>query len=448
MISRPKRKSFAGGIHPPEGKLLSAEAAVEVLPTPEQVRIPLLQHLGAPCQPTVKPRTDVALGDVVGQADAFVSAPVHASVTGVTTRQSMTTLPNGRHVPVIPIQSAEQQPLEGDALWDDVFGGAWPTEGLDQHSPQEIAEAARGAGLVGLGGAAFPTHVKLARNEKKPIDVLLINGCECEPYLTADERLMLEAPRPVITGALLARHATGARHVIVCTEDNTPRATDALRQAANGTGIEVLALETKYPQGGEKQLVAAATGKLVPTGGLPLDVGVVVLNVGTAATLARAVVRRKPVTHRIVSVTGGGVNKPKNLLVPIGASYRELIDFAGGLTPDAARVVAGGPMMGFTLGTLDVPVTKGTSGVTVLSRDEIRKTEETTCVRCGRCVDVCPLRLVPTRIALASRSGNLELAQRYHMTACMECGCCAYTCPASIPLVQLIRAGKVMLQKS
>jgi electron transport complex protein RnfC len=448
LISRPKKMSFAGGIHPPERKHLSAEAAVEVLPTPEQVRVPLLQHLGAPCQPTVKPRTEVALGDVVGEADAFVSARVHASVTGATTRRSMATLPNGRHVPVVPIRSAEEQPLEGDALWDDVFGGTWPTEGLDRYPPQRIADAARQAGLVGLGGAAFPTHVKLTRNKEKPIDVLLINGCECEPYLTADERLMLQAPQPVITGALLARHATGARDVIVCIEDNTPQAAHALGRAANGTDIRVRVLKTKYPQGGERQLVAAATGKVVPTGGLPLDVGAVVLNVGTVAALARAVVRQKPLTHRIVSVSGGGVREPKNLLVPIGASYRELIDYAGGLTAEAARVVAGGPMMGFTLGSLDVPVTKGTSGVTVLSRDEVRKAEETTCVRCGRCVDVCPLRLVPTKIALASRAGNPDLAQRYHMTACMECGCCAYACPAGIPLVQLIRAGKVMFEKS
>ena len=442
-----RKRSFSGGVHPPERKHLSAEAAIQVLPTPKQVRIPLLQHLGAPCEPTLKPRTEVSLGDVVGQAKAFVSAPVHASVTGTVARSSVATLPNGRHVPVVPIKAADEQPLAGEALWDDLFGGDWPTDGLDQHDPNQIAAAAREAGLVGLGGAAFPTHVKLTRNDQKPIRLLLINGCECEPYLTSDYRLMLEAPAPVVAGALLARRAVGAERVVACVEDNKPQAVETLRAAAQGTEVEVRVLKTKYPQGGEKQLVVAAARKEVPTGGLPLDVGVVVMNVGTAAALAQAVVRRKPLTHRIVSVSGRGIRQPKNLLVPIGASYGELIEYAGGLTDDAARVVAGGPMMGFTLGSLDVPVTKGTSGVTVLSRHEVRRAEETTCLRCGRCVDACPLRLVPTKIALASRARNREVAQRYHITACMECGCCAYVCPASVPLVQLIRLGKVMLQK-
>jgi electron transport complex protein RnfC len=448
MIAKTTSKgTFAGGVHPPEEKHLAWEAAIEVLPTPDQVRIPLLQHLGAPCEATVKTRTEVALGDVVGDAGAFVCAPVHASVTGKTVRASVATLPNGRHVPVVPIKAAAEQPLSGDALLEDIFGGPWPNDGLDRYEPPEIVDAARGGGLVGLGGAAFPTHVKLRRNEQKPIRWLLINGCECEPYLTADYRLMLEAPAPIITGALLAQRAIGAQEVIVCVEDNKPQAVDALRSAAQGTGIEVRVLKTKYPQGGEKQLLVAALGKEVPTGGLPLDVGALVLNVATASSLARAVVRQKPLTHRIVTVSGMGIRQPKNVLVPIGASYRELIDYCGGLTDDAARVIAGGPMMGFTLGSLDVPVTKGTSGITVLSRDEIRRSEETACIRCGRCVDACPLRLVPTRIAMALRAGNLELAQRYHITACMECGCCAYTCPASIPLVQLIRTGKVRLHK-
>lgn len=445
-ISGTRKASFAGGVHPPERKLPAAEAAIQVLPTPEVVRVPLWQHLGAPCEAAVKPRTEVALGDVVGEAKAFVSARVHASVAGTVARASVATLPNGRHVPVVTIKAAEEQPWAGDVLWEEVFGGEWPTDGLDQYDPQEIAESAKGAGLVGLGGAAFPTHVKLTRNEEKPIDRLLVNGCECEPYLTADHRLMLEAPEPVITGALLARRATGAREVMICVEDNKPQAIDSLRSAAQGTGIGIRALKTRYPQGGEKQLVVAALGKEVPTGGLPLDIGAVVINVGTAVALARAVVRRGPLTHRIVTVSGAGINEPKNLLAPIGASYRELVDFCGGLTTDAVRVVAGGPMMGFTLGSLDVPLTKGTSGVTVLSRDEVRKAHETACVRCGRCIDVCPLRLVPTRIALASRAGDVKLAERYYITACMECGCCAYVCPASIPLVQLIRVGKVMVQ--
>jgi len=442
-----KGGTFAGGVHPPERKHLAAEAAIEVLPTPEQVRIPLLQHLGATCEASVKARTEVALGDVVGVANAFVSAPVHASVTGTAARASVATLPNGRHVPVVPIKAAGEQPLAGDALLKDMFGGPWPAGGLDQFGPAQIVDSARRAGLVGLGGAAFPTHVKLTRNQQKPIHLLLVNGCECEPYLAADYRLMLQAPGAVVTGARLAQRAIGASEVVLCIEDNKPQAVDVLRSATNGSAVGVRVLKTKYPQGGEKQLVMAVTGKEVPTGGLPLDVGVLVLNVGTAWALARAVVYGKSLTHRIVTVSGTGVKHAKNLLVPIGTSYRELLDYSGGLTDDAARVVAGGPMMGFTLGNLDVPVTKGTSGVTVLSRDEVRKAEETACLRCGRCVDACPQRLVPTKLALASRAGNTELTERYHITACMECGCCAYACPASIPIVQLIRTGKVRLHK-
>jgi len=440
--------TFAGGVHPPERKELAPGTLIEVLPTPSEVRVPLLQHLGAPCEATVKARAKVALGDMVGKPTGFVSAPVHASVSGTVGRLSVATLPNGRHVGAVPITSSEQQPLSGVALMDDIFGGEWPVGDVERYEPKAIADAAQEAGLVGLGGAAFPTHVKLRPSEERPIDTLLINGCECEPYLTSDDGLMLRFPAPVIAGALLAKHAVGADRVIVCVERNKPGAAGALARAAEGTGIRVRLLKTKYPQGGEKQLTVAVLGREVPTGGLPLDIGAVVLNVGTAASLARAVLRGKPLTHRIVTVSGAGIRHPKNLLVPIGTAYRNLVEYCGGLTPDAARAVAGGPMMGFALGSLDVPVTKGTSGLTVLTRDEVRRAEETTCVRCGRCVDACPLRLVPTKIALASRAGDLDLAQRYHMTACMECGCCAYVCPASVPLVQLIRLGKAELQKA
>lgn len=438
--------TFAGGVHPPEGDHLTTAAAIEVMPTPAEVRVPLLQHLGRPCELAVKPRTEVDLGDVVGEAKTFVAAPVHASATGVVARTKVMTLPNGRHVSVVPIKTSKEQPLAGRALFEDIFGGHWPVGQLDQYDPQQIVEAARQAGLVGLGGATFPTHVKLTRNEEKPIRQVLINGCECEPYLTADYRLMLESPECVISGALLARRATGAERVMVCVEDNKPAAIAAIRSAAQGTGVEVQVLKTKYPQGGEKQLLVAALGKEVPAGGLPLDVGVVVMNVGTVAALARGVVRGKPLTHRVVTVSGAGINRPGNLLVPIGTSYREVIDYAGGLTADAVRAVAGGPMMGFAVGNLDVPLTKGTSGLTVLTRDYVKRTAETTCLRCGRCVDACPMGLVPTRIALASRAGNLGLAERYHITACVECGCCAYQCPAGIPLVQLVRMGKAMLR--
>jgi electron transport complex protein RnfC len=235
--------------------------------------------------------------------------------------------------------------------------------------------------------------------------------------------------------------------VIVGIEDNKPEALERMRAAAADTDVEVMALRTKYPMGGEKQLIRAMVQRTVPTGGLPLAVGVVVTNVGTSAAVARAVLRGKPLTHRVITVTGAGIREPKNVLAPIGVSFAALIDFCGGFTEDAARVIAGGPMMGFALGSLEVPVTKGTSGITILTQTEVERAAETACIRCGRCVDVCPLGLVPTRIALAARHRNWEQAERHHIMACMECGCCAYTCPASIPLVQLIRSGKVQLIK-
>ncbi len=437
-------RTFARGVHPPERKGLAETSPIEVMPCPAKVTIPLLQHLGAVCLATVKPRQEVELGDVVGEATAPVSASVHATVRGKVGRATMATLPNGRHVPAIPIDAAEAQPYAGDALFEQIYGGDYPLDSPGRYRPQAIRDAARSAGLVGLGGAAFPTHIKLAPREQTPIDTLLINGCECEPHLTADDQLMQVAPRPILAGALLGQLATGASRVVVGIEANKPRAIESLRQAAAGTGIEVCVLKPKYPQGGEKQLIAAVLQREIPTGKLPLDVGVVVLNVGTAAALARAVVRGRPLTHRVVTVSGDGIRRPANLLVPIGASYRQLVEHCGGLRDSAVRVIAGGPMMGFALGTLDTPVTKGTSGITVLSEREVRRAKETPCVRCGRCVEVCPMCLVPTKLGLAARAGNAELARRHHIAACVECGCCAYVCPAQLPLVQLIRVGKVL----
>lgn len=441
----PGKGTFPRGIHPPEGKHFAENAPIEVLPTPKQVNVPVLQHLGAPCESIVKIKQEVSLGEVIGKAGGFVSANVHATVNGVCAKETVATLPNGRHVKVIPINASEDQ-LEGQALYDDVLGGDWPTD-VGQYADEQITEAVAQAGIVGMGGAAFPTRVKFAKNEAKPIDTIVVNGCECEPYLTADYRLMVEAPAAIVTGALLAAKATGASNVVVAIENNKPEAISAMQKAAQGTIVQVATLKTKYPMGGEKQTIRAALDRTVPTGGLPLDVGVVVINVGTASAIARAVVRGKALTHRVVTVSGAGIKTPKNLLVPIGVSYGELVEFCGGLTSEAARVVAGGPMMGFTLGDLNVPVTKGTSGLTVLTHADVKHGQETNCVRCGRCVDVCPLNLVPTKLALASRNEDWDLTKKYHIMACMECGCCAYTCPASLPLVQLIRMGKAKMSR-
>jgi len=440
------RGTFSRGVHPPDRKEFACDAPVEVLPVPAKVCVPLLQHLGAPCKATVANKQEVAAGDEVGSSDAFISAPVHTPISGTAGKPVALTLASGKRVQGVPVTAGEGN-LAGQELLVEILGGQWPTIGLEQYSPEDITSAAKSAGLAGMGGAGFPTYVKLTRNDQKPIDTLLVNGCECEPYLTADYRLMVEFAAPVITGAMLAARACGAANIVIAVEDNKPLAIEMLEKAAGDTGVKILGLHTKYPQGGEKQTIKAALGRDVPDGGLPLDIGVVVVNVGTAAALARAVVRNGSLTHRVVSVTGAGVARPKNILSPLGVTVGELIDFCGGLNDNAARIVCGGPMMGQAIGDLRTPVTKTTSGITVLTEEDVARADETNCVRCGRCVDVCPLNLVPTRLGLASREGIWDIAKKYSITSCMECGCCAFVCPASLPLVQLIRQGKALMPK-
>ena len=437
--------TFSRGVHPPDQKHFAADAGIEVLPAPETIVLPLSQHIGAPCKAAVKAKDEVRVGDMVGEAGGFVSAPIHASINGTVLKATSVTLPTGRRVPAVPIKAAENGEQAGISLFKELTSDDWDVTSADTQDPKTIVNAINGAGIVGLGGAAFPTHVKLTPNKEKPVDVLLINGCECEPYLTSDYRLMLEASKAIVAGTLLAARAAGASNIFIAIEDNKPKAIERMTRAVQGTNIKVVAVKTKYPQGSEKHLIVAVTGRKVPPGALPLDVGVVVSNVGSVCAIAFAVLKQKPLTHRVITVTGAGVRTPKNLFVPIGTSYRNLIDYCGGISPDAVRIVSGGPMMGFAFTDLDLPVTKGTSGVTVLTRDDVKKASETACVRCGRCVDVCPMNLVPTKLAVAARNQAPDVAEAYHITACVECGCCAYTCPASLPLVQLIRMGKAQV---
>ena len=440
--------TFPHGVHPPERKAFSEEVAIEVMPPPTKVILPLLQNIGAPSKKVVKAKQSVQFNDLLAEAGGFVSSNLHSPISGKVLKDVTVTLPNGRHVPALSIK-AEGDQISGQALWDEILGGDWPTTNLEKYDSKTITDAVQKAGIVGLGGAAFPTHVKLVPKPKKPVDTLIINGCECEPYLTPDYRLMVESPDAIISGALLAARAAGAKNIYIGVENNKPKAVSVLKKAASGTGITIAVLKTKYPQGSEKQLILAITKREVPMGALPLDVGAVVSNVGSAACIARAVIRNKPLTHRVISVTGAGIKTPKNVLAPIGISYGELIDFCGGFKSDAARIISGGPMMGFAFADLSAPVTKGTSGVTVLTRGDVEEETETACVRCGRCVDACPMRLVPTRLALASRNMDLDLAERYNIMACFECGSCAYICPAHLPIVQLVRMGKasIMAQK-
>ncbi len=458
-----KTHTFSRGVHPREGKELAEHAALEVLPVPDEVRLPMAQNIGAPCTPVVKNRDVVEAGQMVGEAGAFVSAAVFTPYAGTVTKIAMVTLANGRHVPAVVVKvdkektfaavKADMPDAEDAAIQAEyarrvkqAFLAVPENFNLDAHTPEEIISAVRSAGLVGQGGAAFPTHVKLMRDEKAPVDTLLVNGCECEPYLTADYRVMLEAPELVVRGAQLAAKAAGATRVMLCVEDNKPeaiRALDAVISREKLAGVSVAVMKTKYPQGGEKQLIMAALRRKVAVGALPKSVGAAVINVGTAVSIAHAVLGKQPLVMRAVTVTGEGITRGANVLAPVGVSMRALVDYCGGLTENASRILAGGPMMGFAVGTVDIPVTKGTSGITILTNAEISQAKHTNCIRCGRCVSACPMGLIPTKLAMLARAKQWDAFAKFHPLACVECGCCAYDCPASIPIVQLIRIGKI-----
>jgi len=443
-------KSFHRGIYPPHRKKYAQASPIELFVPKGPLVIPFVQHLGAPCEATVKPRQEVSFGEKIADTASPVAAPIHAPLAGKTGPETVALLPSGRRVPAMPLTPAtEGEILPADFLehyldrnWDDVE----PTS----YEPEAICERIRECGVVGMGGACFPTHIKLKRNPQRPIDTLVMNGCECEPYLTSDHRLMLEAPEAIVVGVQLAAHACGASRAIIAIEANKPDAVRAMRRVTQDRpGLEIMVCATKYPMGGERQLVSAVLGRTVPSApkGLPLDVGVVMINCATAHSIARAVVRGLPLTHRVVTVTGAGVSEPGNWLVPFGTPFSELIEHCGGVTTDALKVVAGGPMMGPTVPNLDVSVVKGTSGITVMTERETARGPESPCIRCSACVDNCPLHLSPTKIAHAVKFRDYELAAQYDMNACCECGCCVYVCPANIPLVQYIRAGKIKAMK-
>ena len=400
------------------------------------------QHLGAPCRPTVEAKQEVTAGQMIGDSDSFVSAPVHSPVNGVVKQVQPQPHPNGTKVLSAVITVGDEQPDEQP--WQEVPSGF----DVEKYEPASIEKAIRTAGIVGMGGAAFPTAVKLVRNPQKPVDTVILNGCECEPYLTSDHRLMLEAPGTIVAGLRLAMRACGAKRGIIAIEDNKPDAIDSvLARIKDVDGVQLAVCQTKYPQGGERQLINAVLGLTVPTGGLPLDVKVVVVNVGTASAIMWACVEARPLTERIVTVTGSGIKQPGNFRVPVGMLLADLIEQCGGLTDDAAKVLLGGPMMGPTAAHLNVPILKGTSGITVMTESEVSGAEETACVRCSRCVDYCPLKLVPTRIAHAVKAREIDIAMEYDLMACMECGSCSYVCPAQIPLLQYLRSGKLMAKK-
>ncbi len=443
-------KSFPRGIRPPHRKKYAQAAPIELFVPKGPLVVPFVQHIGAPCEPTVKPRQEVGFGEKIADTASPVAAPIHAPLAGKTGPATVALLPSGRRVPAMPLTPATDGEVLPANFLKQYLDRHWDNVEPSRYEPEAICSNIRECGVVGMGGACFPTHIKLKRNPDRPIDTLVMNGCECEPYLTSDHRLMLEAPEAIVVGVQLAAHACGASRAIIAIEDNKPDAIEAMRQAAKDRpGLELAVCVTKYPMGGERQLVYALLGRTVPSApkGLPLDVGVVMVNCTTAHSIARAVVRDLPLTHRVVTVTGAGVSAPGNWLVPFGTTFGELIEHCGGVTTNALKVVAGGPMMGPTVPNLNVSVVKGTGGITVMTGHETARWQESSCIRCSACVDNCPLHLSPTKIAQAVKFRDYELAVRYDVSACCECGCCAYVCPANIPLVQYLRAGKIKAMK-
>lgn len=421
------RAVFRGGVHPPEHKEATAGSPITWAPVPGKVVIPLSQHLGAPCVATVAPGDHVVRGQIVGDIEAMVSAPVHSPVAGTVAEIGKTLTAGGTYVGAVTIECDEVQDLESFA--------AVPDTG-------DVRARIRGAGIVGMGGATFPSVVKLTPPAGMEIHTVILNGCECEPYLTCDHRLMLEQPERIMAGAVHIQKIIGAGRVIIAVESNKPDAAESLRAVA-AEGVEVAVLPTRYPQGAEKQLIYALLKTEVPHGKLPAAAGALVHNVATAASIADAVEFGRPLTDRIVTVTGA-VARPGNYRVVLGTLVSELIEHAGGLVGDVERVISGGPMTGMALGSLDVPVTKGMSGIVALPRGSTAPvlSDDQPCIRCGRCPEACPMGLEPYAIANYAARRMWDSASDRRALDCIECGICSYVCPTKRPLVQLIRMAK------
>ena len=433
---------FKGGVHPDDHKEITATMAVTAMKVPDKVVIPLQQHIGAPCEPleSIDVGTEVKLGQKIADSSGFVSAPIHASVSGTISAIGPYNHPLGRPVQAITIES------DGQDHWDDSIK---PAGDLGKLSQDDLRKIIREAGIVGLGGATFPAHVKLSPPPDKPIDIVVINGAECEPYLTADHRVMLEKPEEIVFGLKVIIKALGAEKGVIGIEDNKTDAIRVMEKAvAKEESITVMPLHTKYPQGAEKMLIQVTTGRKVPSGGLPLDIGVVNHNVGTAIAITNAIREGKPLIERVLTATGAGINHPANLMVRIGTLVSDVIDACGGITENTRKLIIGGPMMGLTQPDSDIPVIKGTSGILVLTDEDIYLAESSPCIRCAKCVSVCPVQLMPTSIAQAAEHELFKRAEKLHAMDCFECGCCSYICPSKIPLVQLIRIAKAEITKT
>jgi Na+-translocating ferredoxin:NAD+ oxidoreductase subunit C len=452
------KKYFPGGVHPAYKKVLSKDAEIKPIGMPDQVMIPLIQHIGAPCKPVVKAGDRVKTGQLIAKSEKLISAPIHSSVSG-----KVKAIKKVSH-PVLGI--CEAIIIDSDNNDEKAYSQENSYKSVDDLSPDDIKEKVQSAGIVGMGGAAFPTHVKLSPPKDKKIDTFILNGAECEPYLTCDDRMMQEHAEEIIKGMFLLMKVIGVKNGIIAIEDNKPLAIKAMRsgianlqpvpqhsfedsvlgdpeQKRGATcNLQLVTLPTKYPQGGEKQLIKALTGREVPPLKLPFDVGCIVDNVQTAYAVYEAVYRNKPLYERVITVTGDAIKEPSNVLVRLGTPVSFVIKECGGIKGQLGKLVIGGPMMGIAQYAMDIPIIKGVSGILFLSDTCSVSETGQYCIRCGKCKESCPVKLIPTEIAKASEYGRFEIATMLNAADCIECGCCSYVCPSRIPLVQLIKHAK------
>lgn len=429
-----KRNFFKGGAHVPHYKNTMGHETVK-MGVPEKVLIPMLQHIGAPCEPLVKKGDNVKVGEVIGASDKFISAPIHSSVSGVVTDVTPVLYPGGFNVTSVQIEPDGNQDIY-ERIKAPVFS-----------NNRELLEAIRESGLVGLGGAGFPAHVKLAPPPDKKIDTLVVNAAECEPYITSDYREIMENTEGVVEGIKIVAELLGVSNVFVGIEDNKPEAVGQLKAAAGGRTIEVVALKSRYPQGAEKMLIYALTGRKVPSGKLPADVGVVVMNVNSVSFVEQYVRTGMPLIKKRVTVDGSAVMKPANVEVLIGTRLADVFEFCGGFRSTPRKVLMGGPMMGIAQFSLETSVVKHTNALLTFEEKDAVLPAESACIRCGKCVEACPMRLLPLCLNLNVVKGNMEELAKYHIMDCIECGSCSYVCPAKRHLVQSIRLGKTMARK-
>ena len=430
-----------GGVHPPESTAPTSQLSIETMPVPDELELILGQHIGAPGTPTVAKRGEVNEGDIIGEVSKGLGVPLHSPVAGKVKDLGSSAHPMRVTSPSITI-----------AVNHDAAPRRYEARNWQSYDPKELLNMVKDAGIIGIGGAGFPTHVKLSPPPDNPIDTLLLNGAECEPYITSDHRQMLEYAADIIEGAKIILKILGIKQCAIGIESNKPDAILAMTEAARAGStadfsLTVKALQVKYPQGSEKQLIQAITGRKVPAMALPSAVGVVVHNVSTARAIRDAVVLGKPLYDKVVTIAGKGIARPANLLVKVGTKIADIVTYLGGLKPDLAKIVMGGPMMGFAVSNLDIPVTKTTSAVLFLAADEIDTAPHSQCIRCGWCLDACPMGLEPKEIAIYVEAGRSQDTAQFGVFECFECGSCAYVCPAKRPIVQFVRLAKMKAKR-